>query len=187
MTERLTSLSMTSSNKQASDKPEMPPIGVSKMEEFLLFRVDDRMMGVSLKDVEYVLRATYVTPLPETPPTVLGLVNVRGHMTLVLDIRQHMGLSPRKTHLNDRLILLNVDNHVIGFLSDEVIGVHKLSSVQWICPEELNYSGLSECFLGATEWDGDTLLLFDHLSLFGPTIRQHSVSDSIHSSHGDSR
>jgi chemotaxis signal transduction protein len=76
------------------------------MEQFLAFRIEDLLLGIDLNEVDSVLRAVYITPIPEAPSQVLGLVDVRGKMTMILDVRYHLELPRRPIQPSDRLILL---------------------------------------------------------------------------------
>ena len=67
-----------------------------------------------------------LTPIPGTPPFVLGIINVRGRIVSILDIRKFFDL-PEKglTDLN-KVLILNGHNMEFGLLADAVLGVRKI-------------------------------------------------------------
>jgi len=89
----------------------------------------------------YAIETTYIrevcpldklTPLPLTPPFVLGIINVRGQILSVIDVRKFFDL-PEKglTNLN-RVIILHSSNMEFGVLADEILGVQSfpMSKIQ---------------------------------------------------------
>lgn len=88
-----------------------------------------------LSDEKYAIESTYVrevcplkelTPLPCTPPFVLGIINLRGQILSVLDIRKFFGL-PEKglTNLN-KVIVLHAGEMELGVLADAVTGTRSI-------------------------------------------------------------
>ena len=87
-------------------------------EQILIFELQDQRYGVPLADVRELLRAVSVTPLPEAPEVIDGVINVRGTVTPVLDVRKRLGLETKPlepsdhfilTHAGDRGVVLRVD------------------------------------------------------------------------------
>lgn len=88
-------------------------------EVLLFFRLKHLRCALRESSVVEVVAATSVVPLPGAPPLVLGLVNVRGTLVPVLDIRPRLGLPPKPiepadhfipTRTADRLVALVVDH-----------------------------------------------------------------------------
>ena len=68
-----------------------------------------------------------ITPLPGTPPFLLGIVNIRGHILCVIDLKKFFEL-PEKgiTDLN-KIIIITDGNVEFGILADAILGIHKLA------------------------------------------------------------
>lgn len=62
--------------------------------ELLVFDVGDRRLALRARDVHEVIRAVAIAPLPKAPPVVEGVINVRGTLMPVLDLRKRFGLPP---------------------------------------------------------------------------------------------
>ena len=94
--------------------------------EVLEFLLAHEMYGVELKYVREVYPLKELTPIPEIPAFVLGVVNVRGQILSVIDIKKFFDL-PEKglTDLN-RVIILHSDDMEFGILADSIIGVRNI-------------------------------------------------------------
>lgn len=71
----------------------------------LLFRLDESRFALPLEAVLRVLRAVAYTPLPQAPAIIEGLINVRGDLVPVVNLRGRLGLPPRELGLNDHLLI----------------------------------------------------------------------------------
>jgi purine-binding chemotaxis protein CheW len=94
---------------------------------FLLFWLGEIQYALDVAAVERVLPAAEVTPLPDAPVIVLGLINVAGELMPVINARRHFHHSPRDMELTDRLIVTRRDGRTLALLVDAVEGVVELS------------------------------------------------------------
>lgn len=94
--------------------------------EVLEFLLAHEMYGVELKYVREVYPLKELTPIPAIPAFVLGIVNVRGEILSVIDIKKFFDL-PEKglTNLNKVIILHSADME-FGILADSIIGVRNI-------------------------------------------------------------
>ncbi len=86
------------------------------------FSLDDRRFAVPLASVVRVERVVAVTPLPQAPAIITGVVDFHGQVIPVADIRQRFGIPPRPIELMDQLLILNTRKRPIAFLVDVVEG-----------------------------------------------------------------
>jgi len=102
--------------------------GLKKEEsiEVLEFMLAYERYGVELKYVREVYPLTELTPIPGIPSFVLGIINVRGEILSVIDIKKFFDL-PEKglTDLN-KVIILHSPEMEFGVLADSIIGVHSI-------------------------------------------------------------
>jgi purine-binding chemotaxis protein CheW len=91
--------------------------------KLLVFILDERKFSVDLSTVVRVVRMVEITPLPQCPDVVLGLINVQGQIIPVVSIRKRCRLRERAPRLNDRLIVLRIPERMVALIVDEVIGV----------------------------------------------------------------
>ena len=94
---------------------------MAKPRMFCTFRVEDRLFGVDILDVKEVTAETTFTRVAHAPDEVLGLVNIRGHIYLALDLRRLLGLPATVVTGDSRLVLLKPSvGHAFGVVVDEI-------------------------------------------------------------------
>jgi purine-binding chemotaxis protein CheW len=93
------------------------------MRPLVTFMLADQEYALDVLDVQEVVRMVAMTPLPETPPEILGAINVRGTPTLVLDMRQRLGLPAQEPGPDSPLVLVKVQGTLLALLVDRVVGV----------------------------------------------------------------
>jgi purine-binding chemotaxis protein CheW len=81
------------------------PIDAPPAVLLLVFEVGGRTLGLPSDRVIEVVRAVAVTPLPKAPALVEGVINVRGALVPVLDVRARLGLSARPLAASDHFVL----------------------------------------------------------------------------------
>lgn len=74
---------------------------------FCTFRAQDRLYGIDVTQVREVSTRVMMTPVPQAPPLVRGLVNLRSRIYLVLDVRPALSLPPLACTPDSRLIVLH--------------------------------------------------------------------------------
>ncbi len=103
----------------------------------VVFRLDQAHYALRLAAVERVLRAVEIMPLPQTPESVLGIVNVQGRIIPVMNIRRRLRLPERPVNLSDQLILAHTSRRAVALLVDRVIGVVERAREQVVAPNEI--------------------------------------------------
>jgi len=105
--------------------PERPPVAGASL-EVLEFRLAQEHYALENRWVQEVCPLKELTPLPCTPPFVLGIVNVRGRLLPVLDVKKFFDLPEQGLTDLHRLILVRGDDLELGLLADVIVGVRSL-------------------------------------------------------------
>lgn len=87
------------------------------------FALGDYQCALALDDVREVLRVVAVTPLPVAPEFVEGVINRRGHVTPVIDLRKRVGLPCGPYDNTTRILITAIGDHSTAVIVDEVTGV----------------------------------------------------------------
>lgn len=87
---------------------------------FLTFRIANEDYGLEIRDVTEIIGIQQITQVPEMPPFVKGVINLRGNVVPVMDVRSRFG-SPEREH-DDRtcIIVVKVGEKSVGLLVDKV-------------------------------------------------------------------
>lgn len=131
--------------------------------DVLCFNLSDEVYAVEARHVSVVLPLPQFTPLPNTPPFVLGIVNVRGHIVSVLDLRVFFELPISGLSDKNFLAVLQGAEMEFGLLIDRVQGIARIPR-ESLQSELASLSGVRASYLlGVTpeQWtvlDGARLL-----------------------------
>lgn len=91
--------------------------------QVVVFVLDGVRLALPLSAVERVVRAVEVTPLPQAPPTTLGVINVHGQVVPVVDLRKLLGLRSRDVEPSDYLVIARISSRTMALLVDDVQSV----------------------------------------------------------------
>jgi purine-binding chemotaxis protein CheW len=153
---------------------------VCSMEKLLVFVLSGLHCALRLADIERVLRAVEITPVPKAPGIVMGLVNVQGRVIPVLNIRKLLRLPEIETNLNDQIILARTTTFPVALVVDDVPGVAEFSEQDIVAPAEL-YPGL-EYLEGVTKLQGGIVYIYNldrFLSSAEKSEIEHLLSEGI--------
>ncbi len=123
------------------------------MNQMLVFSIGGQQYALPIKAVERIIHAVHVTPLPETPDLILGVINMGGRIIPVANIRKLLGFPDREIDLGDRLIIGNTVSGSIALLVVRVAGLID-------CPETAS-SCSSGTVTGIIKTKGDIIPVLD--------------------------
>ena len=138
------------------------PVAAESMLEVLEFQLADERYAVESRYVGEVQPLRSLTPVPCTPAFILGIVNVRGRILPVLDLKRFFGLPQRGLTDLHRIILLGDGRCEFGLLADLGVGVRMIprAAIQASPPA---FAGIDSTYLlGVT---ADRLLVLDAAAL----------------------
>lgn len=90
------------------------------MADTLIFHLDTHRFGIVAENVDEAFRAVTIAALPDAPPIVEGVINVRGRILPVLDIRGRFGLPPKPLDPDDHMIVARTSNRAVALRVDRV-------------------------------------------------------------------
>lgn len=96
--------------------------------ELLTFEIWQERFGIPLAEVREVVRAVSIARLPNAPAVVEGVVNVRGSIVPVLDIRARFNLRPKAVEPADHFVIAFAKHRLVAIRVDHVTGLMTLAS-----------------------------------------------------------
>jgi purine-binding chemotaxis protein CheW len=111
---------------RALARPPESAAGAEVSLELLEFRLAQESYALETRHVREVYPLKNLTPLPCTPPFVLGIVNVRGRIVPVLDIKKFFDLPEKGLTDLHRIILVGGNELELGLLADVIVGVRSI-------------------------------------------------------------
>ncbi|MEM8944608.1 MAG: chemotaxis protein CheW [Planctomycetota bacterium] len=131
------------------------------VEQYATFHVGNLLLGVDIRQVQEINRQLDVTAVPQAPECVRGVINLRGEVTTVIDLRTILGLEQTEVTRSSRNLIVNSEGESVGFLVDSISDILSLSSDQ-ISPPPTNIKGVQgKYFLGVHTLDSEILVLLN--------------------------
>ncbi|MGA7930243.1 MAG: chemotaxis protein CheW [Candidatus Sulfotelmatobacter sp.] len=138
----------------------------------------DGQYALHLRNVERVVRAVEVTPLPRSPNIVLGVINAQGNILPVVNVRRRFRLMEREMEPTDRLIIAKTALRRVALLVDSVTGVIERSKDDVVPADAI--VPRTEYLEGVTNLDENILLIHD-LDTFLSLDEERVLDDALNS------
>jgi len=94
------------------------------------FALAGERCAIAAEDVREVLRATLPSRLPKAPDVVAGVLNVRGELVPLLDIRGRFGLPARPLAPDDHIVVARVAHRVVAFAVERVLDLTRVPAAE---------------------------------------------------------
>ena len=98
-----------------------------EVNQFVEFKLGDEVYGVNILQVKTIERMMPITRVPKTPPFVEGVINLRGEIVPVIDLKKRFDLPHTETTENTRIIIVTVEDITVGMIVDPATEVIQLS------------------------------------------------------------
>ena len=130
--------------------------------QLVVFRLGTEEFGVDISQVREIIRVGDITRIPGSPRYVDGVINLRGQVTTVVNLRNRLGLDGKAMDGNARIMILEVDKNVVGVIVDSVTEVKNLAAPQIEpLPDALSTTVSSQYIQGVGKLEGRLLILVD--------------------------
>jgi purine-binding chemotaxis protein CheW len=107
---------------------------ITETSQYLTFKLEDEVFALDIAKVREVLDFTLIAKVPQTPDFMLGVINLRGTVVPVVDMRLKFGMTRTETTVNTCIIIVEIEidgeNTVLGALVDSVEEVMDLDPDQ---------------------------------------------------------
>lgn len=128
---------------------------------FVTFTLDQRLYGVRVESVQEVLRGLPRARVPLAPPTMAGLINLRGQVLSAVDLRQQLGLPAAEPGGDHMLVVIRVAGETLALVVDTIGSVVDVHDDQFEPPPDTLDPAFRELLLGAYKLDSTLLLALD--------------------------
>jgi len=95
-------------------------------EQLVVFELGHEVYGVDISRVHEIIRLAQITRVPRAPDFVEGVINLRGRVIPVIDLKKRFGLSTDSHSKTSRIVVVDVDDNTIGMIVDGVSEVLRL-------------------------------------------------------------
>ncbi len=133
---------------------------MNESQQFCTFYLDDLCFGVPVTQVQEVLRYQRMTSVPAAPREVGGLINLRGQIVTVIDLRRCMSLADRNQPCGTNVIVRNGED-VVSLLVDEMGNVENVEDSQFEPPPDTLGGDQRELISGTYKMPDRLLLVLE--------------------------
>jgi len=148
----------------------------NSLDQWVVLRLDCGEFALPVCHVLEVLRMVAIQSLPEAPPWVAGILNLRGRGIMVMDLRQRLGLPAKEPDLHSQIVIVDTREGTLGLIADEVIDIITLSRSAFKPAEQL--SGVSPLFTALAHAGERLILVLDLDRLTSDTFTTVAVGAS---------
>jgi purine-binding chemotaxis protein CheW len=134
-------------------------------EQVVVLELAGEAYGVEIERVQEIIRMQPITRVPNGPPGVEGVTNLRGRVIAVLDLRQRFGLAQTPPTRQSRIVVAELGGHAVGLIVDGVSEVLRVPADAVEPPSALVRGADSLYLRGVAKLDGRLVLLPDLVRL----------------------
>lgn len=145
-----------------------------QVQQLVSFRIGSEEFGVDILMVQEIIRLTTITPIPNASQSILGMINLRGRIIPVVDLRWLLringnepaaGGNDRKT----RILIIELGGYVTGFIVDSVSEVMKIPASEIEPPPSLVASSINSAYIsGVIKLPQRLIILLDFHQILKP-------------------
>ncbi|MBF0551582.1 MAG: chemotaxis protein CheW [Deltaproteobacteria bacterium] len=143
----------------------MSVAGITTTSQYLTFRLGDEKFALDISQVREVLDFTIITKVPRTPEFMRGVINLRGGVVPVIDLRLKFGMSKIEKTVNTCIIIVEVnikdEATALGVLADSVEEVIDLEPDQIDPPPKIGTRLKTEFIKGMGKRDSEFIIILD--------------------------
>lgn len=150
--------------------------------QLVVFELDERHYGLRLDAVERVLHAVDVTPLPQTPDVVWGVIDIEGQIVPVLSLRKRFGLPERPIDVSNQFALARTRGRTVALVVDAVRGVVERPIAEFIESDKILPD--LEHVEGVIQLDDGMVLIYD-LDRFLSLDEERALTQALSSQGND--
>ncbi|HOT76945.1 MAG TPA: chemotaxis protein CheW [Candidatus Wallbacteria bacterium] len=132
-----------------------------KQQQLVSFRLGVEEYGVSIMKVQEIIRMQEITKVPQMPDFIEGIINLRGNVIPIIDLRKRFGLSCAEKTIDSRIVVVSVRERIVGIIVDGVSEVLRLSEEQIEPPPPAVSTAGREYIKGVGKLEKRLLILLD--------------------------
>ncbi len=125
------------------------------------FRIGNETFGVRIGSVREIVRVPEITAVPSAPETIEGVINLRGKIIPVMDLRKRFGQTEIQPDKKNRILVVELDNKLVGLIVNAASEVLKIAPSEIEPPGNVFAEGESSYVTGVGKLKGRLIILLD--------------------------
>lgn len=133
----------------------------SEEERFVVFRLAGEDYAVTIAGVHTVEKIMPITRVPRAPEFVDGVINLRGEVVPVINLRRRLGLPAATGHIEAHVVVALVGEQLVGLIVDEISHVLSLPSTAIQPADQVIGEANRSFILGVGKWENGLIIILD--------------------------
>ncbi len=134
---------------------------------FLTFYLEEEIYGVNISDVKEIIAMMKTTPVPKTPKFIKGVMNLRGNIIPVVDMRVKFDMPEIEPQMYTAIVIITIEDKNIGFIVDEVEEVVNVDDENISPPPEFGSNVDTRFIKNMAKQKNKVVMILDLVALFG--------------------
>jgi purine-binding chemotaxis protein CheW len=151
------------------------------------FQVGRETYGVSITSLHEIVRVPEITAVPDAPDYLEGVINLRGKIVSVMDLRKRFGEQHRALNKQNRILVVEHSGRLAGLIVDSASEVLKIAAEDVEPAPAVFQDGGLNCVTGLGKVKGRLVVLLDVNKLLAPGSLQIKASDAKPGAKGEAR
>ena len=151
------------------------------------FRIGRETFGVPIDMVHEIVRVPDITAVPDSPEYIEGVINLRGKIVSIVDLRKRFGEKQITRNKKNRILVVEVDSKMVGLIVDAASEVLKMSHTHVEAPPNVFEEGELNYVTGVGKLNDRLIILIDlnkilqkgELRRLGEMADAHSVGAAV--------
>jgi len=141
--------------------PEKMPGEEAKIVQLIVFTLGEQEFGAEIDQVREIIRVGLITPMPDSPDFIKGVANVRGEITVAINLKALFFLHTNQEVENKHIVITEQEKNLFGLMVDEVTEVLRIPGTEIKPPPEVVTRIDKKYISGLVTLDNRLIVLLD--------------------------
>lgn len=134
---------------------------VEVVQQYIVFKLNGQLYGTSIENIEIIEKMKPIMRVPKVPQCVKGVMNLRGEIIPVISLRTQFALEEKESTDKTRIIIVKIDDAMVGLIVDEVKEVIEIQNTQVEAVQNIQGKMKSNDILGVGKVGDDIVTLLN--------------------------
>lgn len=134
---------------------------ITDEKQMVLFELGSEIYGLDIAAVHEIIRMQPITRVPKAPIYVEGVINLRGKVIPIVDMRRRFGLEKSESEKNNRIVVVNIQDTILGIIVDAVTEVMRIPMESIESVSDIVTAANSDYLLGIAKLPDKMVILLE--------------------------
>ena len=130
-------------------------------QQIVIFDLAGETYGADIQAVQGIVRMQQITSIPQAPPAVEGVINLRGKVNPVMDLRKRFGLTVTDETKDSRIVIVDIGQQDVGLIVDAVAEVTRIPIDSIEPPSDVVSTEQTDYISGIAKFEDRMIILLD--------------------------